>query len=139
MASTPTILVVEDDREMNELQRELLATGGLDSVAAYTGRQALEVFEDSAADAVLLDIMLPEMDGFEACARLRAADSDLPIVMVTALDSEECRRRGFDAGADAYFTKPFDPDEIIETLRTLIDQRDGRHGGSGDGQGPGGS
>jgi DNA-binding response OmpR family regulator len=121
MRETPVVMVVEDDREMNELQRELLAAHGLRAIAAYTGTEALDALQQCGPDAVLLDIMLPEMDGFETCVRLRALGSRLPVVMVTALDSEECRRRGFEAGADAYFTKPFDPDEVISTLRRLID------------------
>ena len=121
MNESPIVLVVEDDQEMNELQRELLAAHGLGALAAYTGTEALEMAQRCRTDAVLLDVMLPEMDGFETCSRLREGRSDLPIVMITALDSEECRRRGFDAGADAYFTKPFNPDEVISTIRRLIE------------------
>ena len=122
MGETPVVMVVEDDQEMNELQRELLAAHGLDTVAAHTGTEALEALQRHPADAVLLDVMLPEMDGFETCVRLRACGQALPVVMITALDSDDCRRRGFEAGADAYFTKPFDPDEVISTLRRLIDR-----------------
>ena len=121
MNDSPIVLVVEDDQEMNELQRELLAAHGLAALAAYTGVEAVEMAQHHHADAVLLDVMLPEMDGFETCSRLREDRSDLPIVMITALDSEECRRRGFEAGADAYFTKPFNPDEVISTIRRLIE------------------
>ena len=120
-ADEPMVLVVEDDVAMNELQRELLAAHGLGALAAYTGTQAQEMAQRCRTDAVLLDVMLPEMDGFETCSRLRQGRSDLPIVMITALDSEECRRRGFEAGADAYFTKPFNPDEVISAIRCLIE------------------
>ena len=114
-------MVVEDDSEMNALECELLAAHGMRSVAAYTGREALTVAEENHTDAVLLDVMLPEMDGFETCERLRSQNGHtLPIIMVTALDTDDCRQRGFDAGADAYFAKPFDPDEIVSTLRMLI-------------------
>jgi DNA-binding response OmpR family regulator len=115
-------MVVEDDVEINELQRELLAVHGLDAVPAYDGAEALNVCEESNADAVLLDIMLPEIDGFETCRRLRASGGTMPIVMVTALDNDDCRRQGSAAGADAYFTKPFDPDEVIKTLCRLLDK-----------------
>ena len=129
MRERPLVLVVEDDGEMNELQRELLEIHGLEGVAAYTGLQALDVAAECRADAVLLDVMLPELDGFETCRRLRKRDgTNLPIIMVTALDSEECRQRGFQAGADAYFAKPFDPDEVIATLRMLIEQARERSG-----------
>ena len=67
MASRPLVMVVEDDVEMNELEREFLELYGLDAVAAYTGMQAIQICQERKADAVLLDLMLPEMDGFEAC------------------------------------------------------------------------
>lgn len=121
-------MVVEDDVEMNELQRELLAIHGIDSVPAYTGTEALEVSNRQPADAVLLDVMLPEMDGFETCRRLKSGTHPMPVVMVTALDNDDCRQRGFEAGADAYFAKPFDPDEIVRTLQMLLDSSDGNDG-----------
>lgn len=121
MPSRPVVMVVEDDAEMNDLERELLEINGLRAVAAYSGAQAVEMFAESRADAVLLDVMLPEMDGFETCQRLRDANHGrVGIIMLSALDSDDCRRRGYEAGADAYFTKPFDPDEIILALRRLI-------------------
>ncbi len=127
----PLVMVVEDDEEMNELQRELLAIHGLRAVAAYDGENAMEVYEQSDADAVLLDIMLPRVDGFEFCRRLRKCQKrNLPIVMVTALDSDDCRRQGMEAGADAYFCKPFDPDEVIGTLIRLLSERSGNSGSS---------
>jgi DNA-binding response OmpR family regulator len=117
----PIVIVVEDDVEMNDLEREFLAVRGLDAVPAYSGAQALELFAERKADAILLDVMLPEMDGFECCRRLRQAiDHSVPIVILTALDGEDCRRRGYQAGADAYFSKPFDPDEVVDTLFRLM-------------------
>lgn len=121
MASRPLVMVVEDDVEMNELEREFLELYGLDAVAAYTGMQAIQICQERKADAVLLDLMLPEMDGFEACRILKGRNGEsIPVVIVTALDTEECRRRGFEAGADAYFSKPFDPDEVAQTIHSLI-------------------
>ena len=126
MVEHPTVMVVEDDVEMNQLQRELLEVHGINTVAAYDGLEALEVSERCHADAVLLDLMLPEMDGFETCRQLKIRiEKDgrkLPIIMITALDSDDCRQRGLEAGADAYFTKPFDPDEVIATIRDLIEK-----------------
>ncbi|MFA6133159.1 MAG: response regulator transcription factor [Phycisphaerae bacterium] len=117
----PIVMVVEDDVEMNELEREFMALYGLDAVAAYTGLEAIDLFQRRKADAVLLDVMLPEMDGFETCRRLRGMNNGhTPIVILTALDAEDCRNTGYKAGADAYFAKPFDPDEVVETLRDLI-------------------
>ena len=122
MPERPVVLVVEDDPEMNQLQCELLDVHGFDSQAAYTGTEALELCDEKTTDAVLLDLMLPEMDGYETCRQLRsrASTDRLPIIMITALDSEDCRQKGIEAGADAYFTKPFDPDQVISTLAVLI-------------------
>lgn len=117
----PVVIVVEDDVEMNELQRELLAVHGLDTIAAYNGLEALDVYSRGNADAVLMDVMLPEMDGFETCRRIKNRNGkSIPVIIITALDSEDCRRRGFEAGADGYFVKPFDPDEVVNTIRQLI-------------------
>jgi DNA-binding response OmpR family regulator len=114
-------MVVEDDAEMNDLERELLELHGFKAVPAYNGAQALEIFASTGPDAVLLDVMLPELDGFETCRRIRGLNHGRAgIVMVSALDSEDCRRRGYEVGADAYFTKPFDPDEIVLAIRRLI-------------------
>ena len=125
MNPRPLVMVVEDDEEMNRLQQELLASHGLDAVPAYTGTEALIVYQQSNADAVLLDVMLPEMDGFETCRRLRqTAPAHLPIIIVTALDSDDCRERGRKAGANAYFSKPFDPNEVIDTIRSLLSMPD---------------
>jgi len=126
MPERPVVLVVEDDLEMNQLQCELLDVHGFDSLAAYTGAEALELYDEKTADAVLLDLMLPEIDGYETCRRLKsqAATDRLPIVMITAMDSEDCRQKGLEAGADAYFTKPFDPDQVISTLAMLIGTND---------------
>lgn len=122
MNNRPVVLVVEDDTEMNDLERELLEYHGMDSIAAYSGKEALDMYDRYKADAVMLDIMLPEMDGFEACLSLRrmANHDHIPIVMLSALDGEDCRRRGYEAGADAYFTKPFDPDEVVAAIRLLL-------------------
>jgi DNA-binding response OmpR family regulator len=121
MPERPVVLVVEDDREMNQLQCELLDVHGFGSLAAHTGTEALELYDRKPTNAVLLDLMLPEIDGYETCRRLKSQSSDrLPVVMITAMNSDDCRQKGLDAGADAYFTKPFDPDQVISTLTILI-------------------
>ncbi len=121
----PVVLVVEDDAEMNDLERELLQVHGIEAVPAYSGQEAVDACGRCHADAVLLDVMLPELDGFETCRRIRGLNRRrVPVVVVTALDSEDCRRRGFQVGADAYFTKPFDPDEVVATLLRLISDSD---------------
>lgn len=123
------VLVVEDDPEMNELERQFLAASGIDAVGAYSGMEAVRAAEEDGFDAVLLDLMLPGMDGFETCRRLRRR-SDAPILILSALDSEDCRQRGLAAGASAYFTKPFDPYEVVARLRDLISGNGALGGGA---------
>ncbi len=118
----PTILVVEDDEEMNELERELLAVHGFASVPAYDGRQAVELCRCTHADAVLLDVMLPKMDGYQACSEMRRLLNGVPIIMISALGEEDSRKRGMAVGANAFFTKPFNPEEIVATLHRLINK-----------------
>jgi two-component system, OmpR family, response regulator ResD len=119
------VMVVEDDEEMNALEREFLEIHGLRTVPAYDGRQAMDAFARRPCDAVLLDVMLPHKDGFETCRELRRqAGMKIPIVMLTALEGPDYCRKGAEAGADAYFTKPFDPDEVVRKLLELLD-RDG--------------
>ncbi|MHC4562381.1 MAG: response regulator transcription factor [Planctomycetota bacterium] len=123
MNDRPVIMVVEDDKEMNELECELLEIHGMEPVPAYDGAEAVEVSKHCKADAVLMDIMLPEMDGLECCRQLRARNGGrVPIIIISALDTDDSRQQGVDVGADAYFTKPFDPDQIIEAIRDLIDR-----------------
>ncbi len=116
------VLVVEDDAEMNSLERELLAAHGMDAVAAFDGEEALEACDRHEVHAVVLDVMLPRQDGFETCRRLRRkCGRGLPILIVTALEGEDCRRQGLESGADAYFTKPVDPDELVNEIRRLLE------------------
>jgi DNA-binding response OmpR family regulator len=122
------VLVVEDDADMNSLQCELLEIHGLETVPVYDGEQAMEVCGNTRVDAVLLDVMLPRQDGFETCRQLRRRIGvGRPIILVTALEGEDCRRLGEEAGADAYFTKPFDPEEVIQKISQLL--RAGNGGG----------
>ena len=117
----PVVVVVEDDVEMNALECELLAVYGFRTMSAYTGLEAIEMCRRTRPDAVLLDVMLPEMDGFETCSRLRDhSDDGAAIIMISALTEEASRRRGLASGADAYLTKPFDAGQVISTLQSLI-------------------
>lgn len=131
MADRPVVLVVEDDKEMNQLECELLQIHGMETVQAYSGTEAIDVAARCHTDAVLLDMMLPEMDGFECCRSLRDRSCrDIPIIIISALDSAETRQQGLDAGADAFFTKPFDPFEVVDTVRMLIDKARRSDGGN---------
>jgi two-component system OmpR family response regulator len=114
------ILVVEDDLRMAAAIRRGLRYEGLVVDVVGDGEQALRTVGATDYDAVVLDVMLPGLDGFETCRRLRAAGSWLPVLMLTARDAVEDRVRGLDGGADDYLTKPFSLAELTARLRALV-------------------
>lgn len=115
------VLVVEDDAATRTMLTVLLDLEEFEVVVADSGSAALEVLERDPIDLVVLDVMLPDLDGLTVLRRIREQPStrDLPVVVLTALDSEEDRVAGKQAGADAYLTKPFSPLELIEVLHDL--------------------
>ena len=113
------ILIVEDDRRIRDMLRRGLLFEGYTVETAENGEEALRKARDAMPDAVILDLMLPGMDGLEVCRRLRSA-SDVPIVMLTARDAVSDRVTGLDAGADDYIVKPFAFDELLARLRALF-------------------
>jgi two-component system, OmpR family, response regulator len=113
------VLVVEDDVRMAAAIRRGLRFEGLVVDLAAGGEEALRKVGATAYDAVVLDLMLPDVDGFEVCRRLRADGNWLPVLMLTARDSVEDRVRGLDGGADDYLTKPFSLAELVARLRAL--------------------
>lgn len=117
-----TILVVEDDRRIRDLLRRGLIFEGYAVETAEDGETALRLARDKEPDAVILDLMLPGMDGLEVCRRLRNASS-VPILMLTARDTVPDRVTGLDAGADDYMVKPFAFDELLARLRALFRRR----------------
>jgi two-component system response regulator MprA len=116
---TETILVVEDDRRIRDLLRRGLAFEGYEVITAEDGETALRAIRDKLPDAVILDLMLPGIDGLEVCRRLRSV-SHLPILVLTARDTVPDRVTGLDAGADDYMVKPFAFDELLARLRALF-------------------
>lgn len=114
-----TILVVEDDRRIRDLLRRGLIFEGYMVETAEDGETALRVAREKEPDAVILDLMLPGMDGLEVCRRLRNASS-VPILMLTARDTVPDRVTGLDAGADDYMVKPFAFDELLARLRAIF-------------------
>jgi two-component system OmpR family response regulator len=114
------ILVVEDDLRMAAAIRRGLRYEGLVVDVARDGEQALRTVAATDYDAVVLDVMLPGLDGFETCRRMRAAGAWLPVLMLTARDAVEDRVRGLDGGADDYLTKPFSLAELTARLRALV-------------------
>ena len=119
-----TVLVVEDDAKMVNLLRLYLEREGYGVVTAADGRAALEVADRARPSLVILDLMLPHLDGYEVCKRLRAT-SDVPILMLTARVDEVDKLLGLQLGADDYVTKPFSPREVVARVRAIL-RRSGR-------------
>jgi DNA-binding response OmpR family regulator len=113
------VLVVEDDERIRTAVRLALENEGWEVVEARSGEESLQIFEGADADIVLIDIMLPGMDGFEVCRSIRRI-SDVPVVMVTARDDTHDVVAGLEAGADDYLTKPFAPKELSARIRALL-------------------
>jgi len=116
---TQTILVVEDDAKIVNLLRLYLEREGFRVIAAGDGQSALEAAERATPALVILDLMLPQMDGIEVCRRLRAS-SDVSILMLTARVDEVDKLLGLSMGADDYVTKPFSPREVVARVRTIL-------------------
>jgi DNA-binding response OmpR family regulator len=116
------ILVIEDDPQIADLLRRGLIYEGYSVKVAADGTEGLAAARDRAPDLVLLDLMLPGMDGLTVCQRLRAA-GDVPIIILTAKDAVPDRVKGLDAGADDYVVKPFAFDELLARIRALLRRR----------------
>jgi DNA-binding response OmpR family regulator len=113
------VLVAEDDRNHAEILRRYLESAGYRATVAHNGRAALEHVRRLRPDLVLLDVMMPGMDGLELCATLRQ-ESHVPVLMVTARASEDDMLLGLERGADDYITKPYSPRELLARLRALL-------------------
>ncbi|MBU1599347.1 response regulator [bacterium] len=113
------ILVVDDDVDMVEILKSLLEIEGYDVVGAFDGQEALDKTKQQKPDFILLDIMMPVMDGWEACRRLKACKktSEIPVAILTARVDSQDREKAFQLGADDYITKPFNPDELLKRIK----------------------
>lgn len=114
------ILVVEDDRSTRLLMETVLRRGGYNPILAVNGIEALEIMDHKHIDLVLLDIMMPEMDGYEFTKTLRDGGSELPILMVTAKEAPADKKQGFLAGTDDYMVKPVDEEEMLLRIAALL-------------------
>lgn len=114
------ILVVDDDRAVRESLRRSLSFNGYTVDLAEDGVDALDAIANERPDAVVLDVMMPRLDGLEVCRQLRSTGDDLPILVLTARDSVSERVAGLDAGADDYLPKPFALEELLARLRALL-------------------
>jgi two-component system response regulator MprA len=116
------ILVVDDERAVRESLRRALELEGYEIELAGDGSEALQALKDDERqpDAVILDVLMPGVDGLEVCRRVRAAGNTVPVLMLTARDEVENRVAGLDAGADDYVTKPFALEELLARVRALL-------------------
>lgn len=117
------ILIVEDEVQLARLMELELDHEGYAVKVSHNGREALELLKEEEFDLVLLDIMLPEMDGIEVCGRLRKF-SDIPVIMVTAKDAVPEKVEALDTGADDYITKPFAIEELLARIRALLRRKE---------------
>lgn len=113
------ILVADDDAPILRLVRTKLQADGYGVVTAMNGQEAVEIFEQERPDLIILDLMMPVMDGFEAMQRIRQS-SNVPIIMLTARSGQPDKIRGLDLGADDYVTKPFSPDELSARVAAVL-------------------
>jgi two-component system response regulator MprA len=120
MSELARLLVVDDEPALREALQTSLEFEGYTVVTANDGQAALEELARTPYDAVLLDVMMPRLDGLTACRRLRAAGDHVPVLMLTARDAVGDRVSGLDAGADDYLVKPFELDELLARVRALL-------------------
>jgi len=117
---------VDDEQHIVELARLYLSNDGYNVLSANDGLQALEIIQERHPDLIVLDIMLPIMDGWELCRRLRQSGDDVPIIMLTARGEDVDRVVGLELGADDYVVKPFNPRELVARVKAVLRRSEGR-------------
>jgi len=115
----PTLLIIDDDAKLNRLLKDFLKDFGFDVVAATHPAKGLKKLKQASPDLVILDIMLPEMDGFEVCRAIRQT-SNVPIIMLTARGEVTDKVVGLELGADDYLAKPFEPRELVARIQSVL-------------------
>jgi DNA-binding response OmpR family regulator len=122
---TPTILVADDEEDLRELVSYRLSRSGYEVVEAVDGQEALELATERTPDLMVLDVMMPRLDGYELTRRVREEDSlrSVPVILLTARSQETDVSRGFEVGADDYLKKPFNPDELVARVRAVLGRR----------------
>lgn len=123
MAKKKRILVVDDEKHIVRLVQLNLERAGYEVITAYDGLEALEKVRSERPDMIVLDVMMPRMDGFETLQRLRAnpETSEIPVIMLTAKSQEQDIFKGWQSGADCYLTKPFNPMELLTFVRRIFE------------------
>jgi DNA-binding response OmpR family regulator len=119
------ILVVDDEKKIVEILKGYLEREGYQVITAYDGRAALDLAQSNSPDLIILDLMLPEVSGWDVCRELRRK-SDVPVIMLTARDDTTDKIIGLELGADDYVTKPFDPKEVISRVRAVLRRSEGK-------------
>jgi len=117
-----TILVVDDEKELAALVSLHMKMAGFEVLTAANGEKALELSREEKPDLIILDLMLPKIDGWQVCEQLRqdAVTKDIPVIMLTARTQIEDKLKGFEAGADDYVTKPFSPRELVARVKRVL-------------------
>ena len=115
----PTILIADDNKQITSILEEYAKKEGFTPAVALDGREAFELFLKVAPDIVLLDVMMPKMDGFEVCREIRKT-SNVPVIMITARGEDFEKIMGLDIGADDYIVKPFSPGEVMARVRAIL-------------------
>ena len=126
MMEKKCILIADDEQRIVDLVSDFLHAAGYETLKAYDGKQALEIFERQKADLAIIDIMMPEIDGWEL-TRLIRQSSQLPIIMLSARSEEFDQLTGFEAGVDEYVTKPFSPAVLVKRVEALLKRSDSKH------------
>lgn len=119
----PHIMVIDDDEKITSLLRRSLAFEGYDVTTAHDGAEGLRMLNQRPADLVVLDVMMPKIDGWEVCRRMREAGIAAPVLLLTAKDEVQDRVKGLDLGADDYLVKPFALEELMARIRALLRRR----------------
>lgn len=120
MKNMVEILIVEDDESVARFLRQAVTENGYNATRAADGQKGLELASQNKFDVILLDVMLPMLDGFTVCRRLRSRGIETPVLMITARDTTEDKIEGLDAGADDYIVKPFVVEELLARLRAML-------------------
>jgi two-component system, OmpR family, response regulator len=118
--STPTLLLVDDEEHLRSMLDAALRHHGFDVHAVASGREALEVAVATAPDLIVLDVMMPDLDGFEVCRRMRSDGIKAPVVFLTAKDDTEDKVRGLTLGGDDYLIKPFSLEELVARINAVL-------------------
>jgi DNA-binding response OmpR family regulator len=123
--ATKKILIVEDEKKIVDIIKAYMEKEGYHVIVAYDGKAALDLAQSHSPDLIILDLMLPEISGWDVCRALRK-NSDVPIIMLTARDEATDKIVGLELGADDYVTKPFNPNELVSRVRAVLRRSENR-------------